>query len=148
MELSRCSDADDFLGRAGDFLAAREAEHNLILGLSGRLQADPHVYGGEDPYFALVEEGRQVVAATMRTPPHNLILSEVDDEGALALIAADVHSRFTELPGVLAPTVAAERFAELWEAETGARGRRMLSQRAFRADSVTLPEGVPGGMRD
>src|SRR2546430_3696313 len=144
MDVLRCHTADEFLERAGEFLVAREAEHNLILGLTGRLRENPLTYGDEAPYFAVVEDGGQVVAGAMRTPPHNLILSELDEERALDLLADDVRSRFSELPGVLGPTAAAERFVSLW----GVPGERRVAQRAHRAESVTLPEGVPGRMRD
>ena len=143
MQVRRCRDADEFLDRAGEFLAAREAEHNLILGLSGRLRDAPHTYGEEQPYFAVAEEGGRVVGAAMRTPPHNLILSELDDERALGALAEDVRAAFSELPGVLGPKTAVERFVSLW----GAPGQLVISQRAHCAERVTPPAGVPGRMR-
>ncbi len=143
MEVRRYGDADAFLARANEFLVAREAEHNLILGLTGRLRANAMIYG-EEPYLALAEDGGRVVGAAMRTPPHNLILSEIDDEAALEPLAEDVRDVFSELPGVLGPTAAVKRFVSLW----GVPGRRMLAQRAHRAESVTVPSGVPGRMRD
>jgi predicted GNAT family acetyltransferase len=142
MDVRRCRTADEFLDRAGDFLIAREAEHNLILGLSGRLREDPYIYGTE-PYFAVVEDNGRVVAVAMRTPPHNLILSELDDERALDVVAEDVRATFSVLPGVLGPKRAAERFVSLW----GVPGELRIAQRAHRAESVTLPEGVLGRMR-
>ena len=144
MELRRCRNADEFLERAGDFLAAREAEHNLMLGLTGRLRETPLMYGDTAPYFAVAEADARVVAAAMRTPPHNLILSEVDHDRALDALADDVRSKFSEIPGVLGPTAAAERFVSLW----GVPGERKLAQRAHRAESVTIPKGVSGRMRD
>ena len=39
----------------GPFLGAREAEHNLALGLLGRLRVEPRLYGF-DPTFVVVEE--------------------------------------------------------------------------------------------
>ena len=38
MRLDRYTRVADFLAAAGDFLAAREAEHNLILGISSSLR--------------------------------------------------------------------------------------------------------------
>jgi predicted GNAT family acetyltransferase len=143
MEVRRCRTADEFLDRAGDFLAAREAEHNLILGLSGRLRENPHTYGTE-PYFAVAEDAGRVVGAAMRTPPHNLILSELDDERALEALAEDARVAFSELPGVLGPKAAAKRFVSLW----GVPGELRVAQRAHRAESVTPPSALPGGMRE
>ena len=146
MDVHRYDKADEFLDHAGDFLAAREAEHNLILGLSARLRSDPLVYG-EPPYFAVVEGNGRVVAAALRTPPHNLALSEIEDEAAVDLIAADVGAVFDSLPGALGPIRSVARFAELWQAATGARGHVAVAQRIFRADRVEAPSGVPGRMR-
>ena len=53
LHVERQPDAESFLERAGPFLLEREAEHNLILGLTGRLRTNPRLYG-EEPYFAVV----------------------------------------------------------------------------------------------
>jgi hypothetical protein len=147
VQLTRYSSADDFLARAGDFLAAREAEHNLILGLSSRLQHAPSMYG-EPAYFASVEDDGRVVGVTMRTPPHNLIVSEVDDEAAIPLLLEDARAVFDTLPGVVGPKVPAGLLAEQWGEATGVQPRVEIEQRCFRADSVEAPTNVPGAMRD
>jgi predicted GNAT family acetyltransferase len=146
MDVRRHDDVAGFLRQAGDFLAAREAEHNLILGLSARLRTEPLLYG-EEPYLAVAEVDGRVVGAALRTPPHNLVLSEIDDERALEPLAADVHDVFSELPGVLGPSEAVAQFARAWEVKTGARGSHQLAQRIFRAKSVDSPAGVAGRMR-
>ena len=142
MQLERHPDATSFLEQARDFLLAREAEHNLILGLSSRLRTDPRLYG-EDPYFAVVLDGERVVGTTMRTPPHNLILSLIDDDRALDLIAGDAREVFGTLPGVVGPKEPVAKFARIWPqpAEIG------IQQRVYRASEVTPPEGVAGSMR-
>jgi uncharacterized protein len=137
---------DEFLAHAGEFLAAREAEHNLILGLSSSLRRRPRPFG-EDPYLAVVEEGSLVAGAALRTPPHNLVLSGIDDPGAIGPLVADVHDVFDELPGLLAPSDVAARFAKAWEAATGKSGRCVLAERVFRAERAILPRPVPGRMR-
>ena len=146
VEVRRHADAHAFLAHAGGFLAAREAEHNLILGISSRLRHEPRLYG-EDPYLAVVEDGGRVVTAALRTPPHNLVLAELDDDGAVAPLLEDVRSAFESLPGVLGPAEFAARFAAGWEVVSGARGRRAMAERIFRAHEVDVPEGVSGRMR-
>ena len=147
MKLTRHESADDFLAQAGEFLGAREAEHNLILGISSRLQREPRIYG-EAAYLATVEDGGRVVGVAMRTPPHNLILSEIDDEEAIPLVLEDARDVFGTLPGVVGPKAPVGRFAELWQEATGAKGRLEIAQRCFRADHVDAPENVKGRMRD
>jgi len=146
VDVHRYPEADGFLEHAGEFLAAREAEHNLILGLSSRLRQDPLAFG-EAPYLAVVEDGGLVVAAGLRTPPHNLVLSEIANHAALEPLCADVLRAFGELPGATGPTEAVARFVELWEAATGARGRRAIAERIFRVEKVEPPRGVAGRVR-
>ena len=66
MQVARHGDAESFLADAGDFLLPREAEHNLILGLTSRLRIDPRTYG-EDPYVASVM-GREAVLGNQLDP--------------------------------------------------------------------------------
>ena len=146
MEVLRARDAQEFLDLAGEFLSAREAEHNLILGLAGRLRTHPLLYG-EEPYFAVARDEGRVLAAAMRTPPHNLILSKTDDEEALGPLADDARSAFESLPGVGGPREVLERFVPLWEERTGATGRVVMRLRVYRAESVDHPDGVAGAMR-
>jgi predicted GNAT family acetyltransferase len=147
VKLTRHESADAFLEHAGEFLAGREAEHNLILGLSSRLRVDPRVYG-EDPYFAVVEDGERILGAAMRTPPHNLILSELDDEAALEPLLEDARATSGSLPGVVGEKERVAQFAAMWGAATGTSARLEIAQRIFAADRVESPQGVPGRMRD
>jgi predicted GNAT family acetyltransferase len=146
MEIERPKDADEFLARGGEFLLAREAVHNLPLGLCSRLRTHPLLYG-EEPYFAVALEGGRVVAATMRTPPHNLILTEVDDAAALEPLADDAHAAFRSLPGAGGPREPVGRFAELWEERTGAKAEISMRLRIYEAEETRPPEGVAGRMR-
>jgi uncharacterized protein len=147
VELARLGDAQAFLAAAGDFLAAREAEHNLILGISSRLLRDPLIYG-EAPYFAIVREEGRIVGAAMRTPPHNLILAEIDEDAAVGALAEDARDVFGSLPGVVGPKERAAQFANAWRAATGATPRLEIAQRVFAADHVDEPRPTTGAMRD
>jgi len=146
MKLTRHQDANAFLEHAGAFLAAREAENNLILGLSSRLRTTPLMYG-EPAYLAVLEDEGEVVAAALRTPPHNLVLSEIDSAEAIEPLMRDVRRIFGSLPGVVGPKRRVQEFVTAWEGETGVEGRREREQRAFRADRVEPPRGVSGHMR-
>ena len=133
MQVERPSDADSFLERAGPFLLEREAEHNLLLGIAGQLRSDLRRYG-EDPYFAVALDGGRIAGVALRTPPHNLILSLVDDERAHEPLAADAQATFGRLPGVIGPSDAVARFVRVWEERTGSTGRV-----AMRASAPTAP---------
>jgi predicted GNAT family acetyltransferase len=83
----------------------------------------------------------------MRTPPHNLILSEIDDDAALEPIAEDAQAVFGSLPGVVGPKGPVAKFARIWEDRTGTKAEIGIRQRVYRASKAILPEGVSGSMR-
>src|SRR3982074_1165547 len=97
LRLTRVGEADEVEHLAFDFLAAREAEHNLLFCIIAGVRSGAYA---EPPYFAVVRDGERVVAAASRTRPFNLVLSAIDDQGALALFADDAQRMWPSLPGV------------------------------------------------
>lgn len=145
LRLARYSSAKDFLATAGAYLQAREAEHNLILGLAGTLRDEP---GGHDqlpPLLATVTDGERVVAVALRTPPRNLILSEVDMAAAVTVLADGLAGE--ELPGVVGPPEAVRLFAERWTERTGDAWQVQLEERIFRLRRVVAPRPTSGAIR-
>jgi uncharacterized protein len=106
------------------------------------LITQPNLFG-PDPYFAAVTHDETVVLAALRTPPHDLVLSEADDPPAIEVLASDVSDAFDHLPGVLGPKELSRRFAQVWgrPAELG------MSQRIYLAETVRPPGDVPGSPR-
>ena len=145
LELRAFDDVDAFLAVTGGFLEAREAEHNLIFGISAYVRDQPNAFGDRPPYFAAVLAGGRVVAAALRTPPFNLVLGEVDDAAAIPLLVADRVA--DDLPGVLGPVDQARAFAEQWAAATGRSWIRRTSERIFRLRAVIGPRPVRGLLR-
>jgi hypothetical protein len=145
LRLARYSNANDFLATAGAYLQAREAEHNLILGLAGTLRDEPGTNHEAPPLFATVTDGERVVAAALRTPPRNLVLSEVDLPAAVVVLADGLAGE--ELPGVVGPPEAVRRFAERWTERTGDAWDVQLEERIFRLRRVVAPRPTPGVMR-
>jgi len=147
VQIERFDDPATFFARVGDFLARHEAEHNLMLGFRGTLERDPHAYGKDDPYFAAVVDGAgMVVAAAVRTPPHNLVLSRASDESVDALID-ELAGSGAELPGAAGPVAPVERFAQGWAAARGVPVRLASADRLYEATEVFPPAAVRGRMR-
>jgi predicted GNAT family acetyltransferase len=144
MKLQRYAGVDQFLLAAGEFLVAREAEHNLILGICSNLRDAPDAYEAP-PYLATVMVGDRVVAAALQTPPFQLVLSEIDDDGAIAALAGDVVDR--DLPGALGPVEHVRAFVAARAALGGAPGRLRFSERIFRLIEVKPPRPTPGHVR-
>jgi uncharacterized protein len=143
----RLTDAGEFLDRASDFLVAREAEHNLMLGVATQVRSMPDAFGTEVPRFGVVTDGSgRVVAATMRTPPFNQVLSEVDDDAAIDLLAESLAAE--PIPGVSGPKEVVARFAQRYGALTRRRARLELAERIFRLDKLVPPRRpAPGTWR-
>jgi predicted GNAT family acetyltransferase len=127
---------------AGDFLVAREPEHHLSLGTVGTLRAR----GGEmNGALVAALSGSRVVATAVWNGPWEVIVSEVDDERALAALVEALAG--DPVAGVHAPAEHAESFADTWTARVGGSARRILSQRIYALERVVPPAAVPGRLR-
>ena len=107
----------EFRDRAGTFLEEREAENNLILGNLTRLLEGGFgaMQAGQEPVFlCTVEEEGKIVAAAMRTPPYNLVLTRAPAM-AVAMVADFVARARMGIPGVFAPIESAETFLTAWK---------------------------------
>jgi uncharacterized protein len=130
---------DEFLAAARDFLAAREAEHNLLFGITSNIRIVPELFREDPPTFATVTDGAAaVVAATLRTPPWPQALSCFDDLDAVDVLVDALRDR--PLGGVVGPSEAAARFATAWSRATGQPARIALAERTFRLERVIPPE--------
>lgn len=140
----RYEDVQTFHAQVGGFLSAREAEHNLLIGLASRVGSqtlDP----GEALLAAAFREDRPVLAA-VRAGFH-LVLSDCDDPNAVAPMAAEVRDAMGSLSGVNGPVRVARQFTDAWSSLTGAQARLSMSQRIYLAETTDPPDGVPGAMR-
>lgn len=144
MELQRYADVEDFLAAAGDFLVAREAEHNLLLGVCQTLRDTPDAYSAP-PYFAMVSDGDRILAVALQTPPFQLVLSEVDDPEALVLLADDLTGR--DLPGSVGPIEHVRVFMHERTARGAPPAHLTTSERIFQLTSVTPPPPTSGHAR-
>ncbi|MDQ3688518.1 MAG: GNAT family N-acetyltransferase [Chloroflexota bacterium] len=135
---------DEFLAAAGAFLEEHEAENNLLFGISSAIRVTPELFADEAPRFATVaDDAGRILAATLRTPPHNQVLSWTDDMDAVdALVEA---LRDEPLPGLLAHTHAARRFASGWTDVTGQSAEIAVAERIFRLTSVVPPDRPASG---
>lgn len=151
MELTRYATAEALLDAVGDYLVDREAEHNLPLGILGTLRDHPGAYP-EPPYLASVAEGGAVALVAVRTPPHDLILSEpgasADRIGAaVAVLVEDLRTFAPEPHGVLGPKATAGPFVERWSAVTGGAASLAVAERSYRLSRVIPPRPTPGTWR-
>lgn len=149
IRIERIATVGEFLARAGSYLAAREAEHNLIWALTSTLTTNPEVYP-LPPLFAVAvdesaDDAGRVVAVAMQTPPHNLIVSEVAAPEAVPALAETLAD--DALPGVLGPRDAAAEFAARWASAAGISPRKSMAEGIYRCSSVIPPRPARGSPR-
>jgi predicted GNAT family acetyltransferase len=143
LRVARFDTAAAFLAAAGEFLAEREAQHNLIFGICANLTADP-AFPSAPPYLAAVLRADRVVLAGVMTPPWNLVLSWTEEPDALAAMAADLDSTGIEPPGTTSPVETAREFALIWCEPHGLGSELAMAERIYRLERVIPPDGVPG----
>lgn len=54
--VTRQQTADEFLAAAGEFLALREAEHNLLFGICSAIRLSSEAFGQDPPRFLTVTD--------------------------------------------------------------------------------------------
>ncbi len=146
MRTYRVADAETFVASVGAFLTNHEAEHNLALGLLGRLRTEPRLYGF-DPTFVVAEDAGGIAGCLLRTPPWGVVLSRFDSLEAVDAVAAAVLDMHPGLPGAVGPNDVVERFARTWSTSTGIRAERAIRQRVHAARVVKDVSRAPGSMR-
>lgn len=149
MKIERFTDVTAFDERVSAFLLEREAEHNLMLGLIRQLAQHPDHYDAP-PYLATVSDGDTLVGVSLRTPPHNVILSHIAPEHLAAvcdLLVADYHATYDNLPGVVGRKDLVHRFAERWQAHTGQAYEVAIEERIYQLTEVIPVDSVTGTSR-
>lgn len=147
IRVERLPDAATFLERAGAFLGAREAEHNLLFGIAATLITDPERPMPAPPFFAVIRREDDVIGAALMTPPFNIVLSCIDDPGAWRALAEELERARVRIPGVTAPAELARDFSAAWAADHGLAAYRTMAERIYRVERISSPVGVPGTLR-
>jgi hypothetical protein len=135
-------DAGTFGHRIEDFLAAREIENNLILGVWGGLLGRAE----SGAVMLAVEDGDQVRLAAMMTPPYRLIVSKGDPE-AIPVLIDGIGCRGIELPGVVGLIDMSEAFAREWRATTRQKIAPATEMTLYALEKVIMPAPVAGEFR-
>ena len=151
MKLTRYASAAEFLAHARRPLEKEEAANNLIVGIAARVAESPDYY--KHPiYLATVDAGPDFIAAGVRTPPFNVIVSSVRgaDPEPLRLILDDLldfagqfppDSPAGRLPGITAHSDIARAFSEVWSERTGKPYMLAMSQRIYELQAGHRPRG-------
>lgn len=130
---------------AMQFLLAVEAQHCVMIGLVSQAVSSPG-HWDRQPTLALVERDGVAVAAAIRTPPFQPVISRVDDPAAIPLLV-EHFVQDGEVTGVSGDASATAGFAEEWTRRTGQSAEMVMPQRIYDVREVVHPHGVPGRFR-
>ncbi len=149
MEVVAFADPAEFAEAAFPYLERREAEHNLLLGITARL-----IDGGtggwarsdEPPGFWIVLNGTEIAVAALMTPPYDLAVSHAP-AGAPTALAGFLDAVGQDVPGVTGPRSEADEFAAAWQPLAGCSAKLRRKERIYRLTEVIPPTGVEGSAR-
>ena len=143
LRLERPGDPVQFEKIAGAFLAAREAENNLVLGLTSGLKAG-RSWG--PTYFGVVRDDERVVGVALRAGLYLIVTAGTSDD-ALRVLIDDAVTATPDAPGIIGPTDLARRATQLWTARTAQKARVTMHERIYALSRVIHARPAPGRMR-
>jgi hypothetical protein len=135
-------DAATVLGLAGEALADRPVEANLVLTLLHARAAAPQ----PGRYWVVAEAGA-VVGVVFQSPlTFQATLTPMAPEAVVAAVDA-IADAGVDLPGVIGDAATAAGFAGQWTERHASAAVPAMGQRIYEVERVEQPPGVPGGLR-
>ena len=143
LKLVRHPDAKAFRDHAMPYLLKDEAAHNVIIGITDRLQRGFEIT--EQPFLAHVEdEMGKVVGAAMRTPPYGAQIAQTNNDEAVILIAKALMDTYGTIPTVGGRVDNAQVFAKTWQLMTGQSYKEKMRQGIYELTQIIMPQNVSG----
>ncbi len=140
---------DEYVASAGEFLVSRRVEHTIELGviegLRARPAAPPGDVGPDGPLFGWHQDGSDVTAVVLHTPPYPLLLGGLP-AGSAPELAARLAGVGRRPPGVNSPKEVAGQFADAWREQTGVGYTTFRRSRLYRLAELVPPDPMPAGM--
>ena len=150
--LQICTDPDEFLAAAGEYLAADPVVSTVVTTIAHRLsaqQADGVAPPDRDWWLVVRDESGAVVGAGMRAAPfapYPPFLLPMPDEAAVALARA-LHERGEEVRAVNGALPAAQLCAAELARLGGGRVEISQHTRLHELGELVWPSPVPGGLQ-
>ncbi len=143
--ISRCFSAEEFLGRAGHWLAQKEVRNNSCLIVVSNLISKP-ISERPEHYFWVIEQAGAVIGTAFWTPPYKFTVSEMDKE-SLSALAEVVRDSHPNIPGVGGPRESADHFSHFWNLKTQRTPSLEHSMRIYQLEKITSLTMSPGKLK-
>ncbi|MHA2053105.1 MAG: GNAT family N-acetyltransferase [Candidatus Hodarchaeales archaeon] len=137
MKITYHSDISMFTNLVDSFLQQNEAENNLLFGILSRLKNNIHTYSDtEKTVFITVSKNNKVELVSIRTPPHNQLLSYTDKLNTINFLVEELSKIASDLPGVMGFKAGALRFAQRWVLKNNISYKLDMHERIYQLDKV------------
>lgn len=145
MEWKFYGDPIAFNDKTETLLYLNEDKNSLFLGIVNQIKNGRY----EDYFLALAEEGDEVLAAALMTPPHPLQFIIFEDKPELAEGLAELLRKSgLVVSGIVGDKETARKFAEIWAEETNKEIELHMDEGLYRIDAVVKGlERSPGTWR-
>ena len=118
------------------FLLRYEAENNLLFSILNSLKEDLYRYGDNKPILTSITDNNKIKLVSIRTPPHNQIISYTDDLQTISVLIDVLIKKNIDLPGILGFKEGAEKFVKLWCEKKGIRAELVRNERIYKLERV------------
>lgn len=134
-------DAARVLAVAGDWLARRPVEHNLILTLLHHRAAFP-----QDGRYWIATDGDAVLGVVFQSPTtFHATVTPMDS--SMVDVVVDAVADHADLPGVIGEAATASRFAGRWTEARNTSAHPAAGQRLYELEGLVEPAGDSGALR-
>lgn len=137
MEARFYEEVDDFYDISYPFLLAQEAENNLLLTILISLKENIHDIENERPLLFSLTDNDEVKLISLRTPPHDLLISYTDNLDTIEVLVEELIKRNEKLPGVLSFKKAADKFTALWCERKSLKPHLLRKERIYKLVEVS-----------
>jgi uncharacterized protein len=141
----RIPTAEEFRQKAGKWLAQKEAQNSLCLGVTSNLLSKPSS-NRQEHHLWIVEKDGALEGSAFWTPPYKFTISDMGPQ-ALEALADEVLAAFPRIPGVGGPQETADRFSRYWGSKTSYSPLLEMSMRIFQLEKVEPVPSSAGFMK-
>ncbi len=142
-EVRVLTDAAEFASIAGPWLLEREAEHNLLIGLTAQLVAGTSLFNKPNFHAVIMRDG-SIVGCAFRTPPYKLLVTRMPLDCVDALVHS-VRLAYPSIPAVMGDDATVAVFAAAWAAHLDTSTTPGMRHRIYQLDAVMPPARPPAG---
>ncbi len=136
MKVEFYEDLNRFNEMVFPFLLKYEAENNLLFSILNSLKEDLYRYGDNKPIFTSITENDKIKLVSIRTPPHNQIISYTDNLQTIDVLIDVLIKKNIKLPGVLGFKEGAKKFIKQWCKKKGISAELVTNERIYKLERV------------